>query len=403
MEKKKRILWVTDDSWQPTGYGMVTRNILRRLVKDYNYEVFALGCQHSGGAIKLEEGYTVLPRRSDKDGFDILYAYLKAYKPDAVLTLRDIGLQVGYFQAINKARKEGWKGRWYGYCPVDSKTIAFTWDKFFKMMDMPIAMSEWGARMMKEQVNQDSIVIPHGVDTEVFKPLTEEEREKLRAKEAYGSTFTIGSGGRNKYRKMWNTLIRGFGQFSKDKTGVSLLLHSDMRPASASDGWDVRYLGQKYGCLKKIAFTYPSLDMVTRFFIDDKTMNEVYNKMDIFCFPTGGEGFGVPLIEAQAAGLPVATTAFTTGFELVEGHGELIKVLKDHKGRDVTWEGQNGVEFAIPDWDDIQEKIQKLYSDKALREKYSKASREFAVKNYDWKVILPMWDKLFSELPSQHK
>jgi glycosyltransferase involved in cell wall biosynthesis len=50
-----------------------------------------------------------------------------------------------------------------------------------------------------------------------------------------------------------------------------------------------------------------------------------YNAMDVFVLPTKGEGFGMPLVEAQACGTPVITTATTSGPELCRT-GRLINV-----------------------------------------------------------------------------
>ena len=50
---------------------------------------------------------------------------------------------------------------------------------------------------------------------------------------------------------------------------------------------------------------------------DYQRMREVYNLMDIFLLTTSGEGFGVPLIECQACGIPAIATNYTTTSELL--------------------------------------------------------------------------------------
>jgi len=42
--------------------------------------------------------------------------------------------------------------------------------------------------------------------------------------------------------------------------------------------------------------------------------------------PTAGEGFGLPILKAMAAGVPVIATGYTSCVELLEGRGKLIKV-----------------------------------------------------------------------------
>lgn len=401
---KKTILWVTDDPFQSTGYGMVGRNILGRLNKTGKYNLYALGLQHRGKDI-LYDGYWVLPCFQNPDGFDALPHYINILKPDIIVTLRDVGIQAGYIPFIQKARQEGWTGKWYGYVPIDSNTIAWGWDDFFKEMDIIIAMSEWGQKMIKEQTGLDSVFIPHGVDTKVFRPLSKEEIEKKIGDAPFKECFVVGAVGRNQYRKMWNVLLRGFGVFCKNKTDVALLLHTDSTPANQSDGWDFNFISRKYNCKDKYMLTFPNMSIHTRFLVDDEKMNDIFNSFDIFCFPTGGEGFGIPILEAQSSGIPVITTAYTTGFELVGNHGRLIKIRKDYKNLDIFWEGQNGVEFCIPDWDDVADALEEYYNLwKNKPEEFQKlknSAREHALK-YDWEEIVKLWDKLFTDAPS-HK
>ena len=42
--------------------------------------------------------------------------------------------------------------------------------------------------------------------------------------------------------------------------------------------------------------------------IDDETLNLIYRSSDVLLFPTKDEGFGFPIIEALATGLPIVTT-----------------------------------------------------------------------------------------------
>ena len=50
---------------------------------------------------------------------------------------------------------------------------------------------------------------------------------------------------------------------------------------------------------------------------DPGYMALMYNNADVFLSPSKGEGFGIPIIEAQACGTPVIVTDFTSMPELV--------------------------------------------------------------------------------------
>jgi glycosyltransferase involved in cell wall biosynthesis len=391
-KKKKKVLWLTDDPWQASGYGMVTRNVLKRIKDDY--EIHCVGLQH-GGAIIEYDGYKVYPRMNHNDGYDILGPYAEKIKPDIIVTLKDVGLQEGYLGTVLELKKNNPSLKWYPYCPIDTNYLADGWEKVFSNADKVIAMSQWGKDKIKAQKGVVAELIPHGVDVDVFRPLKDEEQDPLNKQASWWNCFKVGSVGRNQQRKMWNQLVKGFAEFAKDKNDVALILHVDSKPIVNCDGWFLGLLAKKYGCEKKIVLTFPHLDVYTRFWIDDKKMNEVYNLFDVFCFPTGGEGFGIPLIEAQSSGKPVVTTDFTTGQELVGGHGLLVPTLKDSYGRSVHFEGQNCVEFHFPDDKEIAKALQKYYDDRKLMKKHGVESRKFAEKHYSWDNIAVLWKKLF--------
>ncbi len=51
--------------------------------------------------------------------------------------------------------------------------------------------------------------------------------------------------------------------------------------------------------------------------VSDKRLNELYNLADVFLFPSGFEGFGLPPLQAMAAGLPVISSNATSLPEVV--------------------------------------------------------------------------------------
>lgn len=402
MTDKTKVLWVTDTPNQPSGYGIVGRNVLSRLAASGKYEVHALGLQHGGQSVFVSDpdtkvGYWLHPRGGDGEGYDIIQHWLQKIKPGVLITLRDVGLQAGYVRGIQAARQKGWKGKWLAYTPFDSHVICHDWFEIVKMPDLMVTMSEWGKRICKDQLKTGSYCIPHGVDTEIFKPLPREDILSRKSDHHLSEMFVVGAVGRNQHRKMWAYLMQGFGIFQKEKNNVHLVCHTDPTSVIPFGGWSLHHLKVKYGFPNKFSVTYDQLNPITRFLIEDKQMNQIHNSFDVFCFPTGGEGFGIPILEALSCGRPVITTAYTTGFELIREHGELVQPLKDKHGNFSSYVGENGVEFVVPDYVEIAEKLQKLYDSESLRRKYAEQGRAFAVENYDWSRIIPLWERAIDE------
>ena len=58
--------------------------------------------------------------------------------------------------------------------------------------------------------------------------------------------------------------------------------------------------------------------------LSERDLIQVYRAADIFVLPTMGEGWGQPLTEAMACGIPTVTTNATSSAEVVEGGGVLV-------------------------------------------------------------------------------
>jgi glycosyltransferase involved in cell wall biosynthesis len=91
---------------------------------------------------------------------------------------------------------------------------------------------------------------------------------------------------------------------------------------------------------------------------------------DIFAFPTLSDGFGVVLLEAMAAGLPVVCT---------------------RNCADVVRDGVTGVVVAPGDAEALASSIQRIVSDRGLRKTFSenarRASAEYSLESYSRRLI----------------
>jgi glycosyltransferase involved in cell wall biosynthesis len=100
-------------------------------------------------------------------------------------------------------------------------------------------------------------------------------------------------------------------------------------------------------------------------FVPEKTLIEVYSTSSIFVLPSYYEGFGIVLIEAMSAGLPLVSVRTGGATEVIE-------------------EGKNGY---LVDYDNMHEPLLKLLGDEKLRIRMGKESRKRVEKKYDWKKI----------------
>jgi glycosyltransferase involved in cell wall biosynthesis len=92
--------------------------------------------------------------------------------------------------------------------------------------------------------------------------------------------------------------------------------------------------------------------------IDDNAMAETYNAMDVLTAATMGEGFGLPIVEAQACGTPVVTSNWSSMPELTR-YGYVARVATKQwvPGRMEGWVG-------CPDPDDIFVGLARAYDER---------------------------------------
>ena len=398
------ILTSGDDPLTSTGYGEIWRNLLDRWTQNKpKWKFYHIGWQNRDREHQTREGYYMLPIQKQEYGFDVVLPYLLKYKPDIFLTMADIGITAGFIDSVNEAKKRGWRGRWFAINLVDTETWEyFLWDKILDAPDKVIAGAKNGEILYAEHDVKNVVYIPMGVDTKSYYPLA--DKEKLKERFNLKDKFVIGYVAKNQKRKMIPNLIKGFAKFSKGKNDVRLLLHTDLESPA---GWSIPCLIEKF--IKeedkelqepdpKIIMTNPQLDVILRQKISPEAMNDIYNLMDVFCYATGGEGFGLPGLECQSAGVPLMMTNYSSAIEIVCEEDLFIPVLKDKYGRRVTDIGNNGVENAIPDDVEISQILEKLYAEwkENKLKKRNERARNFALK-YDWEKICAVWLDLFEK------
>jgi glycosyltransferase involved in cell wall biosynthesis len=100
-------------------------------------------------------------------------------------------------------------------------------------------------------------------------------------------------------------------------------------------------------------------------------MAKIYNAMDVLMNPAMGEGFGIPVLEAQACGVPAIVTDFSAMKEVCQAGW--------HVGHTPYWTGLGSWQ-AVPDVDGIVDALEECYGlRKNDREKLSAHAREHAL------------------------
>lgn len=383
-----KILWMSDSPVSPSGFGNVTRFVCAALATR-GHHISILGWQARGSPVRWQN-CTIYPMRHDGFGADVLLNYLWRTQPDVLVTLADVWW-LTYISHPTIARFMRTAGiPWALYYPIDGDMGAGllppSWVRILKTVDLPIAMSRYGRDVSRANGVMPAY-IPHGVDTTIFCP----PPDKVAAKRALGyeGKFVILSDARNQPRKLLPRTLEIFRRFAANKEDVLLHLHCDPADPAARtpEYWyelpaDIEFLG----LTPKVRIT-EGMSMAGG--VPLTRLAAIYQAADVHLLSSWGEGFGLPTLQAAAAGVVPFASDYTASRELVLGHGEAIRVQH-------FVEDQFRLQRAFIDMDDAVNRLEHLYQDGDLLRAKARQARQFA-EAYDWQQLIPQWDDLLKQ------
>jgi len=387
-----RVIWISDSPDTPSGFGNVTQYICNGLASK-GFEVHIFGWQTLYHNIPWRN-CTLHSGRYPDFGARVAYDYAQKVPTDCIITLGD----AFWFESIHRVKLNEWFHRagakWVLYYPVDGETgagmIPDRWVQIIRTADRKIVCSHYGQEVSKRS-GLDVGFIPHGVDTDLFCP--PDDKEEAKAKLNYDGFFVVLCDARNQKRKMLVALLEAFRRFADGKEDVLLHLHTDPDdPAAEEAGYDLRAIIRQLDLQKKVRFTN---GFRYNRGLQLGELSAIYQSSDVHLLTSGGEGFGLPTLQAAATGVVPMATDYSANPELISGHGELIRVKSFQEDR-------FGIKRALIDLDDCADKLEKYYRSPTLTHETGKAAREFAF-NYSWNKILSMWSDLLSGLLEDRK
>jgi glycosyltransferase involved in cell wall biosynthesis len=119
----------------------------------------------------------------------------------------------------------------------------------------------------------------------------------------------------NPSRKAFDSQFAGFAQFAKAHPDAVLYCHSAKAEHGENCGVNLPELAAYHGLIDGTNILFPDAYRNIIGF-DDAYMRAVYSAADVTLMATMGEGFGIPIVEAQACGSPVIVGDWTANAEL---------------------------------------------------------------------------------------
>lgn len=390
---KLRLLYSSNSFWSASGYGVQGRSLLPRLAelpefggRDAIANFAWYGLQ---GGVHTVEGFRCYPAGADPYGNDVIGEYTRHFNANIVISLIDVWVLHQTAQRIAPAL-------WLPWTPIDHDPIPERVLESLQGAHLTLSYSKWGKKML-DKAGVPNEYIPHGIETQIYRVLGESDqvqrfkREVLRVPEGGHLTVMVSANKGYPDRKAFQVQVRAWAEFAKDKPDARLYLHTE--PTVKFGGLDLPALTRNLGVSERVIFPRPfdySLGLPAEY------MSLVYNAADAFLGASMSEGFGIPLIEAQACGTPVITTDFSAMPELVRTGYKI-------KPGDMFWTPMNAWQ-AWPDVHGIREALEELYAKwESQGQQWSLTQRlrtsEIIHNEYSWDTIVrDQWAPLMTRL-----
>lgn len=367
-----KIQWFSNSPLAATGYGNQTR-LFTPLIKQLGHDVSILAFYgHEPFCTAVDwQGITISGRGFHPYGQDVILQHYRNMKADICVSLLD-----AWVFDINVVKQMNW----CPWMPIDHDPIPPAVLEVSRYAFTRLVYSKFGQKQFEER-GLDSVYIPHGINTDVFVPLPVEAKDKARMMVGGGKlpadAFIVGMVAANKgypSRKAFEENIAAF-KMLYDKHNDAVLFLQTMTGENARDCFDIpaycNNIGLKLG--KNVFFCDQYMNVTTGF--PDLYMTALYNSFDVLLSVSKGEGFGIPIMEAQACGCPVITGDWTSMGELTFGGW---KVSKSEAIKEFTL--QNSYQYK-PFPEAIAERLELAYTMRGNPD-YSKRARDGAIR-YD--------------------
>ena len=424
-EQKIKVLICGYAADNHTSFGSQIRDVWTRLLRTGKYEIVQQGW------FKMKEIEKVpwnivptnmntnpdgskAPVEQDKWGAQSFPGLLHQLKPDLIWTLADTYM-IEHIGALKP--KFGYK--YIQYMPIDGTPTPQRYKKIINDADTSIVCSNFGAEAVEDLTGRRPEMVYHGVDANLFHKYSNEKKQQLRREvsESIMDKFIIGWVGKDQTRKNpWNLfeviyfLSSGNyvtcnccgrvtrGEYNRQKRALVSMPTSckhcrseDVAVAEPMDnavlwmhaynqpniGWDFNLHRDMYNLGDKVIFT-------TKLTQDDglkvAEMANLYNMFDVFTSLSGGEGFGIPLIEAQACGVPVVYTNYSGQAEICVEGGLSVDC-------ELYPEPISSIDRGMADINHAIEQFAKLYKDKELYGDLSQKGRLEMLTSFDHDLL----------------
>jgi glycosyltransferase involved in cell wall biosynthesis len=416
---KTRVLWVGEATFLNTGYSVYGREVLSRLYKQPNLEIAELACYANGNDPRTKsipwKVYPNLPfNEQEKEIYESaginqfgawkFESIIRDFKPHVVIDIRDVFMFD--FEDRSPARP------YFHHIimpTVDASPQNEQWLDLINRSEGVFTYQDWSHEVLVKEMGGRGNLLGSAspAASDEFKPL---DKEECKSRLGLSGKTIIGTVMRNQRRKLYPELFQVFARYLKDtqRDDVYLYCHTSYPDM----GWDFPRLLNDCGIASKVLFTYICKECHSVFparfqdgktickycnknsaepsnvqsGLDNKTFANIYNAFDLYVQYANCEGFGMPLAEAAACGIPVIATDYSAMEDiLTKLNGYRVPVSKKYV------EIETGCERAIPNDEIFLYSLKELLDNPIELQNASISIRKNYLKHYSWDRTAEKW------------
>jgi glycosyltransferase involved in cell wall biosynthesis len=368
-------LLLGDGPAEPTGLGRIARDLAGHIItSDLPLDLVQVG----GSTPPVWSAWRHVPLERQEDwgakNVEGIYRSLWDNQPGILMAVWDPA-RLYYHLSIDLPVQ-----RW-GYCAIDGANwkgqIGGPAGETLRYLDRVLAYNRYGAEVIKATTGQKCSWIPHGIHTQTFMPVSitlQRWAQERLGPHAIGKVV-IGSVMTNQARKDFGLLFAMMRLLRIEGLNAYLWLHTD----EMVKAWSVQQLVDDYGLARQVTVT----GLQEPF--SDQQMAALYQQCAVTVLPSMGEGFGYPIVESLASGVPCVHSQWAAGEIYVPKLEWKVPV------RETRIESVYGIERPVmkpEDWRNATLRaVQWAAEEGETGQEYCRG----AVANLDWRALWGRW------------